>query len=122
MDGRTPAGGADYAALWHNVDDAHHLMRTLGNEIRLTILCLLGRREHSVSDIESVTGARQPTISQQLARLRADGVVETRRVGRTVYYSLACPRTRQILDLLDRQYDGRAESSVASLSGTGGTA
>lgn len=122
MDGRTPAGGAEYSALWRNVGDAHHLMRTLGNEIRLTILCLLGQREHSVGDIEIVTGARQPTISQQLARLRADGVVEARRVGRTVYYSLACPRTRQILNLLDSQYGGRAASTEASLSGTGGAA
>lgn len=122
MDGRDPAGGAEYAALWSNVGDAHYLMRTLGNEIRLMILCLLGREERSVSDIEIMTGARQPTISQQLARLRADGVVEARRAGRTVYYSLACARTRQILDLLDSQYDRRAIVSGNSSARTGNAA
>lgn len=119
MDGSNPAGGMAYADLWRNVGDAHHLMRTLGNEIRLTIVCLLGQKERSVSDIEVMTGARQPTVSQQLARLRADGVVEARRVGRTVYYSLACPRTRQILDLLDSQYGRCAVSLSGASPGTG---
>lgn len=115
MGRRMVVGGAECAALWSNVREANHLMRTLGNEIRLAILCLLVKQERSVGDIEILTGARQPAVSQQLARLRADGVVEARRDGRTVYYSLACPRTRQVLELLDSQYGGReAGAALAS--------
>lgn len=119
MDRRIPVGGADIAALSANARDATHLLRTLGNEIRLKILCLLAEQERSVGDIELWTGARQPTVSQQLARLRADGVVEARRDGRTVYYSLACPRTREVLELLGLQYRRPAVVSTALLAVAG---
>lgn len=114
MDVRRLTGAADeMAALSGNVWDATALLRALGNEIRLKILCLLAQGELSVGDIEVGTGARQSTISQQLARLRADGLVSARRDGRAVYYSIACARTREILELLDRQYRGRAGQRLA---------
>lgn len=103
MDARSAPGKKSFAALWENAGEANKLLRALANENRMMILCLLAEGERSVGEIETLTGARQPTVSQQLARLRADGLVESRRDGKTIHYSLACPRTRQILELLNRQ-------------------
>jgi DNA-binding transcriptional ArsR family regulator len=94
-------GKKNFGALWENAGEANILLRAMANENRLMILCLLAEGERSVGAIESMTGARQPTVSQQLARLRADGLVESRRDGKTIYYSLICERTRRVLELLD---------------------
>jgi len=91
----------DFGSLWENARDANALLRAMANENRLMILCLLAEGERSVGEIETMTGARQPTVSQQLARLRSDGLVESRRDGKTIYYSLICQRTRRVLHLLD---------------------
>jgi len=90
-----------FGALWENAGEANSLLRAMANENRLMILCLLAEGERSVGEIETMTGTRQPTVSQQLARLRADGLVESRRDGKTIYYSLICRRTRRVLELLD---------------------
>ncbi len=91
----------DFGALWENTRGVNILLRAMANENRLMILCLLAEGERSVGEIETMTGARQPTVSQQLARLRADGLVESRRDGKTIYYSLISRRTRRVLALLD---------------------
>jgi len=101
VDTRSPEGKTDFRALWENAAEANALLRAMANENRLMILCLLAEGERSVGEIEALTGARQPTVSQQLARLRADGLVESRRDGKAIYYSLLCERTRRILELLD---------------------
>jgi DNA-binding transcriptional ArsR family regulator len=64
------------------------------------ILCLLVEGEKSVSEIEQLLSLRQPAVSQQLARLRSDGLLETRRDGKNVYYSLARPEVREIIAAL----------------------
>ncbi len=94
----------DFRTLWDNVGQANAVLRALANENRLMILCLLAEGEKSVSELEVMTGARQPTVSQQLARLRADGLVESRREGKTIFYSLADDRARRILEFLDEEY------------------
>ncbi len=107
----------DFVALWENAGEANMLLRAMANENRLMILCLLAAGERSVGEIEATTGARQPTVSQQLARLRADGLVESRRDGKTIYYSLICPRIRRILELLDQfcgAEDGASEAGAGS--------
>lgn len=101
MDAATAEQKKDFHALWENASEANVLLRAMANENRLMILCLLAEGERSVGEIEAMTGARQPTVSQQLARLRADGLVESRRDGKTIHYSLICERTRRLLDLLD---------------------
>ncbi len=101
MDAHAVRGKKNFRALWENAGDANALLRAMANENRLMILCLLAEGERSVGAIEAMTGARQPTVSQQLARLRADGLVESRREGKTIYYSLICERTRRVLELLD---------------------
>ena len=80
------------------------VLKVLANEDRLLLLCQLSHGERCVSDIEAELGIRQPTLSQQLAVLRNEGVVKTRREGKNIYYSVAEPKTLEILDLLYRLY------------------
>ena len=72
-------------------------LKVLANEDRLLLLCQLSQGEMSVSELEEALDIRQPTLSQQLGVLRNEGVVETRRVGSTVYYSVRDPRMSHLL-------------------------
>jgi len=85
-------------------DDAVALLKLLGNPERLLLLCELSRHEMCVSDLEQELEIRQPTLSQQLAVLRNQGVVQTRREGKNIYYSVSDPRLLQVLKLLYRLY------------------
>jgi len=76
---------------------AADFLKALAHESRLMILCILADGEKSVSDLEEFLALRQPTVSQQLARLRADGLVATRREGKVVYYSLASEEARAVV-------------------------
>lgn len=76
---------------------ASDFLKALAHENRLLILCLLAERERSVTELEELLALSQPTVSQQLARLRLDGIVEARRDGRTIYYSLADETTRAFI-------------------------
>lgn len=76
---------------------AAEFIKALAHESRLMILCILAEGEKSVSELEELLTLRQPTVSQQLARLRADGLVSPRREGKIVYYSLASEEARVIL-------------------------
>jgi DNA-binding transcriptional ArsR family regulator len=90
-------------ALVQMVDNAHHasdLLKALAHESRLTILCILAEGEKSVGDLEALLEQRQSTVSQQLARLRLDGLVSTRRDGKSIYYSIADDNVRTILNAL----------------------
>ncbi|WP_321345845.1 metalloregulator ArsR/SmtB family transcription factor [Breoghania sp.] len=75
-------------------------LKALAHENRLMILCLLCEGEKSVTELESLLSLRQPTVSQQLARLRADNLVSTRRDGKTIFYSLGDESVRRILSTL----------------------
>ena len=75
-------------------------LKTLAHEGRLMILCHLGESEKSVRELEELLGLRQAAVSQMLARLRDEGLVATRREGKTIYYSLKDARTRQVIGLL----------------------
>ena len=80
------------------------LANALGHEARLVILCLLVEGERSVSELEQLLNLRQPAVSQQLARLRADDLVEARRDGKNIYYALARPEVREIIAALHRAF------------------
>lgn len=86
--------------------DAAGLMKALGNESRLMILCLLAEGERSVGDLNAVVPLSQSALSQQLARLREQGLVETRRDGQTIYYRLADGPTDRVIHLLHDIYCG----------------
>lgn len=80
-----------------NAKRASNFLKALAHESRLVILCILAEGEKSVSELEHELDLRQPTVSQQLARLRADGLVSTRRDGKVIYYSLASDEARIII-------------------------
>lgn len=83
-----------------NARKASEFLKALGHEGRLMILCHLAEREYSVTELENLLQQRQAAVSQQLARLRHEGLVTARREGKTIYYSLRDGRTRQMLDIL----------------------
>jgi DNA-binding transcriptional ArsR family regulator len=72
-----------------HADDAAQLLKALANDKRLLILCLLARNEHSVGELNSLLDLSQSALSQHLAVLREEGMVNTRREAQTIYYSLA---------------------------------
>ncbi len=90
----------DYEAMAKSAQEACDLLRGLAHEARLIILCMLSEGEKSVSELEAFLELRQPTVSQQLARLRADRLVNTRREGKTIYYALASDEARQLIGVL----------------------
>ena len=75
-------------------------LKVLGNENRLIILCALSKHELKVGEMEHLLGIRQPTLSQQLARLRATDLVNTRRVAKEIFYSLASNDARRTIEFL----------------------
>ena len=79
-------------------------LKTLAHEGRLMILCHLGQGEMSVGALEETLGIRQAAVSQMLARLRDEGLVVTRREGKTVYYRLANEHTSEVINLLYRLF------------------
>ena len=87
-------------ALMRNARDASDLLKALSHESRLLVLCLLAEKERSVGELEQILALRQPTVSQQLARLRLDGLVDTRRDGKTVYYSIADDDVRRVIEVI----------------------
>ncbi len=79
---------------------AADMLRALSHEARLMILCMLADGEKSVNELEGLLDLRQSSVSQQLARLRADRLVEKRRDGKTIYYSLASNEARAVINVL----------------------
>lgn len=74
-------------------------LKGLANPQRLLILCLLLEGERNVGELIAATGIAQTSMSQHLARLRAEGIVAVRRDHRALYYRIG-PLTRQVLDIL----------------------
>jgi DNA-binding transcriptional ArsR family regulator len=96
--------GVDLDVLLTNAHSASEFLKALSHEARLVILCMLIEGEKSVSEIEQILNLRQPAVSQQLARLRADGLVETRREGKNIYYSLARSDVREVIEALHKAF------------------
>lgn len=94
----------DPEALRSAAGEAVSALKVLANEDRLLLLCQLSQGEMCVSDLEQALNIRQPTLSQQLGVLRNEGVVRTRREGKSIHYSVASPSLLEILELLYRLY------------------
>ena len=96
--------GAEYSPeldrLMRKARKASNFLKALSHENRLLLLCLLAERERSVTELENILSLRQSAVSQQLARLRYDGMVDTRRDGKTIYYSLADDDVRQVISVV----------------------
>ena len=100
-----------YDNLKNQAAEASELLKTLGNEWRLMILCSLQEGEMSVGALESALGLRQSALSQHLARLRLDGLVRTRRHAQTIYYSIAKPDVMRLIDVLHEIYSSDREEA-----------
>jgi DNA-binding transcriptional ArsR family regulator len=90
----------DVDRMGEHAREASEFLKALAHETRLMILCDLLRGEKSVGELEAPLSRRQSTVSQQLARLRLEGLVSARRDGRTMYYSIASDRARSIIGAL----------------------
>ena len=83
-----------------NVVQAVNFLKAISHEGRLMILCYLASGERSVTDLEELLSARQAAVSQQLSRLRLEGLVTPRREGKVIYYSLTDKRSTQIMEVV----------------------
>jgi DNA-binding transcriptional ArsR family regulator len=94
----------DPAALRKNAERAAKLMKALSNPHRLMVLCHLAERERSVGELGTLVGLGQSALSQHLARLRADGLVKTRRDRQTIHYSLDGEASLRVMKTLYEIY------------------
>lgn len=94
------ANSPDIDRMMQNAHQASHFLKALSHETRLVLLYLLSEDERSVTDLENILALRQPAVSQQLARLRLDGLVSTRRDGKIIYYSIANEDIRRAIMLV----------------------
>ncbi len=92
------------AEMRAHAGDAAGLMKALGNESRLLILCALADGERSVGELNTIVPLSQSALSQQLARLRDQGLVQTRRESQTIFYALCPGPADQVIRLLHDIY------------------
>jgi DNA-binding transcriptional ArsR family regulator len=92
------------AQLRQRSQEAAALLKALANPDRLLVLCHLLDAEHTVAELGEITGISQPTLSQQLAVLRHEDLVATRREGKHIHYRVASPAVRAVLRTLHRLY------------------
>ena len=100
------APALDIEAMRASALQATSVLRTLANPDRLLLLCQLSQGEKSVGELEILLGIAQPTLSQQLGVLRQEDMVNTRRAGKQIYYSVKDPNVLVILNLLYELYCG----------------
>ena len=98
------AGSADQAGLVDRAGDVANFLKALGHDGRLTILCHLRSGPKSVTELENLLSSRQAVVSQQLARLRLEGLVSARREGQAIYYSLLDPKVTEVIEVLARLF------------------
>src|SRR5262249_30425065 len=94
-------------ALATHAGDASEFLKALAHPTRLLILSVL-------CELEQLLALRQPTVSQQLARLREDGLVKTRRQGKTINYSLGSNDVRIVVEAVSRMFGSRRTAAVTS--------
>ena len=94
----------DVDSMQEAAAEACQLMKALANPDRLMLLCQLSQAEMSVGELEAALGIRQPTLSQQLTVLRDEALVDTRREGKYVYYSVRSGTALAVLKVLYQQF------------------
>ena len=90
----------DMDKMIDNAQRASNFLKAISHEGRLMILCHLASGEKSVTELEDLLAARQAAVSQQLTRLRLEGLVKPRRDGKAIYYSLSDDRAREIIGVV----------------------
>jgi DNA-binding transcriptional ArsR family regulator len=94
----------DLADMQQSASKACSLLKVLSNPDRLLLLCQMAQGEKSVGELEEALGIRQPTLSQQLTVLRDEGLVNTRRDGKYIYYSVASQPALAVMQVLYQQF------------------
>jgi len=90
----------EMSRMMNNACEASNFLKAISHEGRLMILCHLATGEKSVTELEDLLSARQAAVSQQLSRLRLEGLVTPRRDGKAIYYSLSDGRSSRVLDVV----------------------
>ena len=96
----------DVASMRAHASEAVAMLKLLGNEDRLMLLCQIVYQERTVSELEQLTGVSQPSLSQQLGVLRREGLVSTRREGKFIWYRLADARALQLMQVVHQLFCG----------------
>lgn len=89
---------------------ASAFLKALAHEGRLMILCHLSSGEKSVTELEQLLQSRQAAVSQQLARLRLEGIVSCRRDGKTIYYALHDPKAARLIGVVYDMFCAQAKA------------
>ncbi|SEA71762.1 ArsR/SmtB family transcription factor [Rubrimonas cliftonensis] len=105
---------AELARLMDIARDASEFLKVFAHEGRFLILCHLAGGERSVTELERLISQRQAAVSQQLARLRLEGIVEARRDGKAIYYRLADERALRLIDMVLRLYGAEGAEAAAT--------
>lgn len=100
--------------LEENARRASVLLKAMSNQHRLMILCQISNCEKSVGELEEIIGLSQSALSQHLARLRRDNLVQTRRDAQTIYYSLKGLEAQTVIDTLYNLYCANDEQSACA--------
>ncbi|WP_245999175.1 ArsR/SmtB family transcription factor [Paracoccus methylarcula] len=101
---RTTEDAVGTAEMMQRATEAASFMKALAHEGRMMILCHLSTGEKTVGELEKLLNQRQAAVSQQLARLRAEGLVTCRRDGKARLYSVADPRAAEVVGLMYRLF------------------
>jgi len=103
----------DLAALQNAAASASSLLKVLANQDRLLLLCQMTQGDYCVSDLEQLTGVRQPTLSQQLTVLREENMVITRREGKQIFYAIASREAMAVMQTLYELFCGPAKGKTS---------
>ena len=106
-----PAAAPDLELLRANADAAGQLLKALANPDRLLLLCQLTEGERTVRELQTLCGLEQPSLSQQLGVLRREGVVDTRREGKFIWYRLSDARALDLMQLIHRLFCAKGPQS-----------
>lgn len=96
--------GIDADVMIASARSASSFLKTLGHEGRLMILCHLSTGEKTVTELEKLLSSRQASVSQQLARLRGEGLVDCRRDGKAIFYHIKDVKARQTIELVHTMF------------------
>ena len=99
---------AELEEMAENARRATSFLKAFSHEGRLLILCHLTTGEKSVTELETLLSARQSAVSQQLARLRLEGLVTSRREGKAIFYRIADERAQRMLELVYDMFCAKA--------------
>jgi ArsR family transcriptional regulator len=94
----------DIEQMFDKGQNAANFLKAMAHEGRLMILCHLVNGEKSVTELENLVSSRQAAVSQQLARLRIEGIVSFRREGKAIYYAIKDEKVLKLIQLLYTEF------------------